>query len=88
MSHQIHGTKFGLTNEKWDRYFLETIEHGLDELMAIPMERIMQVAGTEAAELSMWYAMRAALDDAARTHYSFYTLPAVTGCGVIALDEP
>jgi hypothetical protein len=27
------------------------------------------------------------LSTRARTHYSFYTLPAVTGCGVIALDE-
>jgi protocatechuate 4,5-dioxygenase, beta chain len=88
MSHQIHGTRFGLTNEKWDRYFLDAIESGLDELMAIPMERIMQAAGTEAAELSMWYAMRAALSPDARAHYRYYTLPAVTGCGVIALDEP
>ena len=32
--------------------------------------------------------MRAALSPHARTNYSFYTLPAVTGCGVIALDEP
>jgi aromatic ring-opening dioxygenase catalytic subunit (LigB family) len=88
MSHQIHGTRFGLTNEKWDRYFLGAIERDLDELLAIPMEQIMQAAGTEAAELSMWYTMRAALSSAARTHYSFYTLPAVTGCGVITLDEP
>ena len=88
MSHQIHGTKFGLTNEKWDRYFLDAIEQRQDELLATPVEQIMQVAGTEAAELTMWYAMRTALAAAARTHYSFYTLPAVTGCGVIALDEP
>jgi aromatic ring-opening dioxygenase catalytic subunit (LigB family) len=87
MSHQIHGTRFGLTNEKWDRYFLEAIEQRLDELLAVPMDKIMQVAGTEAAELSMWYTMRMALGAAARTHYSYYTLPAVTGCGVIALDE-
>ena len=88
MSHQIHGTRFGLTNEKWDRWFLDAIESRLDELMEIPMERIMQAAGTEAAELSMWYAMRAALSPDARAHYRHYTLPAVTGCGVIALDEP
>jgi hypothetical protein len=88
MSHQIHGTKFGLTNEKWDRYFLDAIEQRQSELLATPVEQIMQVAGTEAAELTMWYAMRAALADDARTHYSFYALPAVTGCGVIALDEP
>ena len=88
MSHQIHGTRFGLTNEKWDRHFLETIESGMDELIAIPMEKIMQAAGTEAAELSMWYTMRASLSTGARARYRYYTLPAVTGCGVITLDEP
>jgi hypothetical protein len=87
MSHQIHGTRFGLTNEKFDRYFLDAIEQRMDELVATPIEQIMQVAGTEAAELSMWYAMRMALSPAARKHYSYYTLPAVTGCGVVALDE-
>lgn len=87
MSHQIHGTRFGLTNEKFDRYFLDAIEQRMDELVATPIEQIMQVAGTEAAELSMWYAMRMALSPAARTHYKYYTLPAVTGCGVVALDE-
>lgn len=88
MSHQIHGTRFGLSNEKWDRYFLEAIESDMDELLEIPPETIMRVAGTEAAELTMWYAMRAALDHAATRVYSYYTLPAVTGCGVIALQEP
>jgi hypothetical protein len=88
MSHHIHGTRFGLTNEKWDRYFLDAIQKNMEDLIAIPMEKIMQAAGTEAAELSMWYTMRAALHADAQAHYSFYTLPAVTGCGVIALDEP
>lgn len=88
MSHQIHGTRFGLSNEKWDRYFLDAIEKDMDKLIEIPTEKIMQIAGTEAAELTMWYSMRAALAaDAARV-YSFYTLPAVTGCGVVALREP
>lgn len=88
MSHQIHGTRFGLTNEKWDRYFLDAIEHDMEKLMATPIEQIMQIAGTEAAELSMWYAMRAALSTDATKRYSYYTLPAVTGCGVVALEEP
>ena len=56
--------------------------------VAYDLVQIMQVAGTEAAELTMGYTMRAALAADARTHYSFYSLPAVTGCGVIALDEP
>lgn len=88
MSHQIHGTRFGMTNERFDRRFLEQIENQMDALMAIPPERIMQVAGTEAIELTMWYAMRGALADDARSAYRFHTTPAVTGCGVIALDEP
>lgn len=88
MSHQIHGTRFGLSNEKWDRYFLDAIEKDMDALLEIPTETIMRIAGTEAGELTMWYAMRAALDPEARRVYGYYTLPAVTGCGVIALEEP
>lgn len=88
MSHQIHGTRFGMTNERFDRRFLDDIESRMDELIAIEPAKLMQAAGTEAIELTMWYAMRAALADEARKASSFYTCPAVTGCGVIALDEP
>jgi aromatic ring-opening dioxygenase catalytic subunit (LigB family) len=88
MSHQIHGTRFGMTNERFDRRFLEQIENQMDELIAVSPEKVMQVAGTEAAELRMWFAMRAALAENASKAYSYYTAPAVTGCGVIALDEP
>jgi hypothetical protein len=87
MSHQIHGTRFGMTNERFDRRFLDDIESRMDELVAIPTEKLMQAAGSEAIELTMWYAMRAALADGARKAHSYYTCPAVTGCGVIALDE-
>ena len=87
MSHQIHGTRFGMTNERFDRRFLEMIESRMDELIAVPPERMMQVAGTEAIELTMWYAMRGALSAGASRATSFYTCPAVTGCGVIALDD-
>ena len=87
MSHQIHGTRFGMTNERWDRFFLEKIEHDMDELLAIPSKKIMQAAGTDAIELSMWYVMRAALGEDAAALYRFYTAPAVTGCGVITLAE-
>ncbi|MGS2722200.1 DODA-type extradiol aromatic ring-opening family dioxygenase [Porticoccus sp. GXU_MW_L64] len=88
MSHQLHGSRFGLTNQRFDRYFLDTLETGLDELMATPVEKIQKVAGTEAGELLMWYAMRAALGSRAKTHYSYYTLPGVTGCGIILLEQP
>lgn len=88
MSHQIHGTRFGLANERWDDRFLDAIVDDLDGLVEIPTERIMRIAGAEAGELTMWYAMRAALDVDAGRVYRYYTLPAVTGCGVVVLEEP
>src|SRR5690606_28750584 len=38
MSHQIHGTRFGLANERWDRHFLRAIVHDLVFLVAAPTE--------------------------------------------------
>lgn len=87
MSHQIHGRRFGLTNPTFDRYFLEKLTHEWRELIDIPMSRVMQVAGTEAGELAMWYAMRGALSEDVREVYSFHIRPDITGCGVIAIEE-
>jgi len=87
MSHQIHGSRFGLTNPTFDRYFLDKIAHECDTLLDTPMSRIMEIAGTEAAELAMWYAMRGALSDDIREAYSFHIRPEITGCGVIVLEE-
>lgn len=47
----------------------------------------MRAAGSEAAELTMWYAMRAALRPEARNIYSCCTLPAVAGRAVAVLEE-
>ena len=87
MSHQIHGQRFGLTNPTFDRYFLGKLTHEWRELVDIPMSRVMQVAGTEAGELAMWYAMRGALSERVREVYSFHIRPDITGCGVIAIEE-
>lgn len=87
MSHQIHGTRFGLSNRTWDRYFLDHIAGDFERLRRIEVEKIAKIAGTEAVELTMWYAMRAALSQEIRTIHTFHTVPEVTGCGVIALEE-
>jgi hypothetical protein len=88
MSHQISGARFGIANEELDRTFLELLPGRLDELVAIPTAELMAVGGTEAAELTLWYAMRAALSDDARTTYAFQTFPAITGCGALVMAEP
>lgn len=87
MSHQIHGRRFGLTNPEFDMFFLSKIAHDWQELIRIPMSEIMQIAGTEAGELAMWYAMRGALSERVREVYSFHICPEITGCGVIAIEE-
>ncbi len=87
MSHQISGARFGIANEALDQFFLDRLAHHPDELMAIPQAEYMRLGGTEAAELSIWFAMRAALPAAVRQVYAYRTFPKITGCGVIMLEN-
>lgn len=87
MSHQIVGRRFGMANEDLDRFFLANLGSRAEELVAIPQEELMRLGGTEAAELSIWFAMRNALSAETREVYSYYTFPKITGCGVIAFEE-
>ncbi len=86
MSHQIAGARFGMANEEWDRWFLAHLGDDLDRLVGIPQEEIMRVGGADAVELTMWYAMRAALPAKVRRAYDYYTFPQITGCGVAVFD--
>jgi aromatic ring-opening dioxygenase catalytic subunit (LigB family) len=86
MSHQIVGERFGMANEDLDRYFLANLNDNPQQLLNIPQEELMRVGGTEACELSMWFAMRAAMGEHPREIYSYHTFPKITGCGVIALE--
>jgi len=88
MSHQISGARFGIANQTLDRAFLQMLPRHLDELAAIPQSEYMRIGGTEAVELTMWFAMRAALSDEATAVYRFHTFPQITGCGVLAMSEP
>jgi hypothetical protein len=88
MSHQISGARFGIANEDLDRYFLRRLPDHLDELVAVPVREYMRLGGTEAAELALWFAMRAALSERARAVYTFQTFPAITGCGALVMAEP
>jgi hypothetical protein len=88
MSHQISGGRFGIANGDLDRWFLRMLPDHLDDLAAIPLREYMRLGGTEAAELSLWFAMRAALSDRAAAAYTFQTFPAITGCGALVMTEP
>jgi hypothetical protein len=88
MSHQISGARFGLANEELDRYFLDNLPGHLDDLAAVPVREYMRLGGTEAAELTLWFTMRAALSERATAVYTFQTFPAITGCGALVMAEP
>jgi protocatechuate 4,5-dioxygenase, beta chain len=88
MSHQISGSRFGIANEDLDRYFLRHLHREPELLLGIPQEELMRLGGTEAAELSIWFAMRAALSDSVNEIYTFHTFPKITGCGVTVFEEP
>ncbi len=88
MSHQISGTRFGIANEDLDRYFLANLKDNMPALVDLPQTEWMRLGGTEAAELGIWFAMRAALSDRIDEIYRYQVFPKITGCGVIAFQEP
>ena len=87
MSHQISGSRFGIANETLDEYFLDKLQYDVGELVDIPQEELMRLGGSEAAELAIWFCMRAALSNNIKEMHRYYTFPAITGCGVIAYEE-
>lgn len=87
MSHQISGTRFGMANEALDRHFLASLKDNMAGLVATPQEEWMRLGGTEAAELGIWFAMRAALSDSIAEIYRYQVFPKITGCGVICFEE-
>jgi hypothetical protein len=88
MSHQIAGTRFGMANQDLDRWFLAGLRDDMPRLMAVPQEDYMRLGGAEAAELGIWFAMRAALSDGISEIYRYQVFPKITGCGVICFEEP
>ena len=88
MSHQLSGSRFGMANEDLDRYFLRNLPGHLDDLVSVPVSEYMRLGGTEAAELTLWFTMRAALSRQATAVYSFQAVPAITGCGALVMAEP
>jgi hypothetical protein len=77
-----------MANEELDRYFLRNLPGHLDELVSVPVREYMRLGGTEAAELALWFTMRAALSERATAVYTFQTFPAITGCGALVMAEP
>jgi protocatechuate 4,5-dioxygenase, beta chain len=87
MSHQLQGKRFGFMNEKFDQWFLDTIESDPERLCELSHQELMEQAGAEAVELIMWLVMRGALSARPRRVQRHYYAPMTTGMGLIALED-
>jgi len=87
LSHQLHGDRFGHTNEDWDHEFLDRLEDEPEGLLDMPHDEWMERGGAEAVEMMMWLAMRGALTPTvAKIHRNYY-LPMLTGMGLTLLQD-
>ncbi|RCW40955.1 protocatechuate 4,5-dioxygenase beta subunit [Halopolyspora algeriensis] len=87
MSHQLSGARAGLINERFDRMFLDKIEHRPEALTALTREDYIAEAGTEGIELIMWLVMRGAMSDNIARVHDTYHVPASNTAAALALFE-
>lgn len=87
MSHQLQGQRAGHINQEFDKGFLRDIAANPEKITALSNAELINLAGTEGAELIMWIVMRGALGDEATASFSHYHVPVSnTAAGVIAID--
>jgi protocatechuate 4,5-dioxygenase beta chain len=87
MSHQLHGSRFGHMNERFDAFWLDELERDPERLARLTHQEIMEQAGAEAVELILWLVMRGAMAPAVRRIQRSYYAPMTTGMGLIALED-
>lgn len=87
MSHQLAGARAGLINKRFDRMFLEAIEHRPESLASLSREDYVQQAGTEGLELIMWLVMRGAMSANISRVHETYHVPASNTAAALALFE-
>jgi len=87
LSHQLHGSHFGLVNPEWDNRFMDMIESDPLPLTQLTHRDYMERGGAESVEMIMWLAMRAALDGRVRRVHRNYHAPLITGYGLLALEN-
>lgn len=87
LSHQLHGDRFGHTNEEWDNEFMDRIEENPESLVDISHDELMERGGAESVEIMMWLGMRAALTPEVKKIHRNYYLPMLTGMGLTVMED-
>jgi protocatechuate 4,5-dioxygenase beta chain len=88
MSHQLAGTRAGLINPRFDRRYLDAIQHDPQSLAALSREEYIAEAGTEGIELIMWLVMRGALShNLVRVHETYHVPASSTAAGLALFED-
>ena len=87
LSHQLHGTRFGMTNPEWDNSFLDLLETSPADLTALSHADYISRGGAESVEMIMWLTMRGALSARVKRVHSNYYAPMLTGYGLLVLED-
>jgi len=87
MSHQLDGERAGFINKEFDQYCMEKIVSDPEELTKIGRRELVEKAGAQGTELTMWMMMRGALPDNINVLHSNYHIPiSNTGAGTMILE--
>lgn len=87
LSHQLHGSRFGMTNPEWDNRFLDLLETSPTDLTTLSHADYIARGGAESVEMIMWLTMRGALSERVeRVHRNYYA-PMLTGYGLLVLED-
>lgn len=86
MSHQLQGQRAGHINQEFDNGFLDKLQTDPDALTRLSNADLIDLAGSEGAELVMWLVMRGALGETAVADLVDYFVPVSnTAAGMIAM---
>ena len=86
MSHQLHGSDFGMLNPAWDNEFLDLLETDPEQLCALDHLDFMERGGAESVEVIMWLVMRGAMGATVKRVHRSYHAPALTGYGLVCFE--
>jgi protocatechuate 4,5-dioxygenase beta chain len=88
LSHQLDGERAGFINKSFDLTCMETIVSDPQALARYSIHQLVELAGSQGAELILWLVMRGALTGRVSLLHSNYHIPiSNTGAGLLLLGN-
>lgn len=88
LSHQLDGERAGFINKSFDLTCMEAIVGDPEALARYSIHQLVELAGSQGAELILWLVMRGALTGRVSLLYSNYHIPiSNTGAGLLLLGN-